>query len=216
MRLKSRDFLTAERRAGEAGYRLTEAGHRDLTTGDRRIFRPATATAADGWVLAVFSVPETHRHLRHQLRTELSWLGFGTVSPGVWIAPRPLADPTRALLTDAGLDGYVTWFAAQHLTEIDVAHGGTWTRCGPSTRHSWLEHRPGGGGVRRGGHRRSGVRRLPAVDRRLAPVPPARPGAARATVTGRLAGPVACELFDGLRATWSEPGLRYVRAVTGG
>ena len=55
-------------------------------------------------MLAVFSVPEADRHLRHRLRTELSWLGFGTVSPGVWIAPRPLADPTRALLTDAGLD----------------------------------------------------------------------------------------------------------------
>ena len=72
-------------------------------------------------MLAVFSVPEADRHLRHELRTELAWLGFGTVSPGVWIAPRPLADPTRALLADAGLDSYVTWFGAQHLTEIDVA-----------------------------------------------------------------------------------------------
>ena len=83
MRLKSRGFLSAERWSGEAGYLLTDAGRHDLSTGDRRIFRPATATAEDGWVLAVFSVPETERHLRHQLRTELSWLGFGTVSPGV-------------------------------------------------------------------------------------------------------------------------------------
>src|SRR6476659_6939997 len=121
VRLKSRGFLAAQRRAGEAGYLLTDAGRHDLSTGDRRIFRPATAIPEDGWVLAVFAVPETERHLRHQLRTELSWLGFGTVSPGVWIAPRPLADPTRSLLTQAGLAGYVTWFGAEHLSDIDVA-----------------------------------------------------------------------------------------------
>ncbi len=121
VRLKSRGFLAAERRGDEAGYHLTEAGLGDLATGDRRIFRQPRATVEDGWVLAVFSVPEADRHLRHELRTELAWLGFGTVSPGVWIAPRPLADPTRALLGDAGLDRYVTWFGAQNLTAIDVA-----------------------------------------------------------------------------------------------
>src|SRR4051794_39951656 len=102
LRLKSRGFLVAERRAGVAGYQLTEAGLHDLATGDRRIFRRSRAVAEDGWVLAVFSVPEADRHLRHRLRTELSWLGFATVSPGVWIAPRPLAEPTRDLLGAAG------------------------------------------------------------------------------------------------------------------
>jgi len=121
VRLKSRGFVVAERRSGAAGYRLTPAGLDDLVTGDRRIFRPPRATVEDGWVLAVFSVPEAERHLRHQLRTELSWLGFGTVSPGVWIAPRPLAEPTRRLLQGAELDRYVTWFGAHHLTDIDVS-----------------------------------------------------------------------------------------------
>lgn len=123
VRLKSRGFLAAVRRSGVAGYQLTEEGLNDLVTGDRRIFRHPETTVEQGWVLAVFSVPEADRNLRHRLRTELSWLGFGTVSPGVWIAPRPLAEPTRNLLQVAGLDGYVTWFGAHHLTDIDVA---TW------------------------------------------------------------------------------------------
>ncbi|MET0966685.1 MAG: hypothetical protein ABWZ02_09830, partial [Nakamurella sp.] len=67
LRLKSRGFCTAERRAGVAGYRLTEAGLHDLATGDRRIFRQSEAVPEDGWVLAVFSVPEADRHLRHRL-----------------------------------------------------------------------------------------------------------------------------------------------------
>lgn len=126
VRLKSRGFLAADRRGPDAGYRLTPAGLHDLATGDRRIFRPPAATEQDGWVLAIFSVPESARHLRHRLRTELSWLGFGTVGPGVWIAPRPLAEPARDLLVTAELDGYVTWFAAHRLaagdpTTTDVA-----------------------------------------------------------------------------------------------
>jgi len=120
-RLKSRGFLAAEKRGRDAGYRLTGAGLDDLTSGDRRIFRHTQAALSDGWVLAVFSVPEADRHLRHQLRAELARLGFGTVSPGVWIAPRPLAESARSLLTTAGLDRYVTWFAAQQLSEVDVS-----------------------------------------------------------------------------------------------
>jgi phenylacetic acid degradation operon negative regulatory protein len=216
VRLKSRGFLAAERRSGEAGYLLTDAGLRDLTTGDRRIFRPATATTEDGWVLAVFSVPEEQRHLRHQLRAELSWLGFGTVSPGVWIAPRPLADPTRALLAEAGLDEYVTWFAAQHLTEIDVA---TWWDL-DSLRAQYetflADHRPATAvGSSESAfpdeHAFAGYLRL-IDDWRL--FPRLDPGLPEPLLPTGWPARSAWELFDQLRAAWSEPGLRYVRAVT--
>ncbi len=122
-RLRSRGFLDANRRAGVAGYALTAAGRADLETGDRRIFVGPTARVEDGWVLAVFTVPEADRHRRHLLRNQLSWLGFGSVAPGVWIAPRPLTGPARSLLESAGLDHYVTWFGADTLAPIEPA---TW------------------------------------------------------------------------------------------
>lgn len=119
-RLKSRGFLEPTRLAGRAGYRLTDAGLTDLRTGDRRIFHRPSADDGDGWVLAVFSVPESERAQRHRLRSELSWLGFGTVAAGVWAAPRPMAEPTRSLLIAADLDRYVTWFEARQLSPVDV------------------------------------------------------------------------------------------------
>jgi len=216
VRLKSRGFLAAERRSGEAGYLLTVAGRHDLSTGDRRIFRPATATPEDGWVLAVFSVPETERHQRHQLRTELSWLGFGTVSSGVWIAPRPLADPTRALLTDAGLDGYVTWFAAQHLTEIDVAQWWDLDSLRAQYETFLLEHaRAAAESAAEVTDDQAFADYLRLIDDwRL--FPRLDPGLPEQLLPADWPARSAWELFDGLRATWSEPGLRYVRAVTGG
>jgi phenylacetic acid degradation operon negative regulatory protein len=120
VRLKSRGFLTAARRGSAAGYELTTAGLHDLETGDRRIFRYGGGES-DGWVLAVFSVPESDRAVRHRLRTELSWLGFGTVSPGVWIAPTGLSGPAAELLRDADLDGYVNWFTGASATAERVA-----------------------------------------------------------------------------------------------
>jgi phenylacetic acid degradation operon negative regulatory protein len=68
----------------------------------------------------VFSVPENERSRRHTLRSRLAWLGFGTVSAGVWIAPGQLADETQDVLSNYGLAPYVTLFRADYLAFGDV------------------------------------------------------------------------------------------------
>ena len=109
-RLKRRNILVAERVDGVAGYSLSDEARVILDEGDRRIFERRRATPDEGWVLAVFSVPETERDKRHQLRSRLSWLGFGTVSAGVWIAPAHLHDEARDALARDGLAAYVDLF----------------------------------------------------------------------------------------------------------
>jgi phenylacetic acid degradation operon negative regulatory protein len=120
-RLKRRGILHASRRSGAAGYELSQAALAILAEGDRRIFRRARASLADGWLLAVFSVPEAERHKRHVLRSHLARLGFGTASPGVWIAPAHLHDATADTLRRLGLDSYADLFRADHLAFGDLA-----------------------------------------------------------------------------------------------
>jgi phenylacetic acid degradation operon negative regulatory protein len=120
-RLKRRGLLAAERRAGSAGYAVTPAARQILDDGDARIFGRRRATAADGWVLVVFSVPESEREKRHQLRSRLARLGFGTAAPGVWIAPGHLADEVVDVLGRLGLDGYVQLFRGDHLAFGDLS-----------------------------------------------------------------------------------------------
>jgi phenylacetic acid degradation operon negative regulatory protein len=142
-RLKRRGVIASERRGRAAGYRLTEHGEAILRAGDARIFgrtlgagsgrdlgrSPGAGSAPDlgrspgadsarvlGWVLVVFSVPEAQRALRHRLRTGLAGLGLGTVAPAVWIAPAPLADEVRLLVSELGLTDRVDLFAADPLT----------------------------------------------------------------------------------------------------
>ncbi|MFE4946740.1 PaaX family transcriptional regulator C-terminal domain-containing protein [Streptomyces sp. NPDC056641] len=115
-RLKRRGLLVPERTArGTAGYALSAEARQLLDDGDRRIYAGPAPELSDGWVLAVFTVPESERHKRHLLRSRLARLGFGTAAPGVWIAPGRLYEETRHTLRRLRLDSYVDLFSGQHL-----------------------------------------------------------------------------------------------------
>ena len=114
-RMKRREILVSKRRDRRFGYTLTGQAEAILDEGDRRLFaRREPAVLDDGWVVVVFSVPESERRKRHLLRSRLAWEGFGNVSAGVWIAPWRLAEEARTLLVRLDLDGYVDLFHAHH------------------------------------------------------------------------------------------------------
>ncbi|WP_432825570.1 PaaX family transcriptional regulator [Dactylosporangium sp. CA-092794] len=113
-RLKRRNLLVAQKIDGAAGYRLSDEAASILDEGDIRIFGRHRATVKDGWVLVVFSVPESEREKRHLLRTELTRMGFGIVTPGLWIAPGHLEDAAVRVLRRLGLVDNAVIFAADH------------------------------------------------------------------------------------------------------
>lgn len=119
-RLKRRGLLHAERRGGAAGYALSDSADAILAEGDARIFAPPANTIADGWLLAVFSVPESERAKRHTLRSQLVALGFGAAAPGVWVAPAHRFDLTAATLERLQLAAYVDLFRADYLAFGDI------------------------------------------------------------------------------------------------
>jgi phenylacetic acid degradation operon negative regulatory protein len=114
-RLKKRDVLRSERHDGRAGYALSPATLEVLRDGDARIWGRRRATAADGWLVAVFSVPESEREQRHALRSQLTRLGFGSAAPGVWVAPGTLYDETVRVLERRGLLSYTEFFRGDYL-----------------------------------------------------------------------------------------------------
>jgi phenylacetic acid degradation operon negative regulatory protein len=120
-RLKRRGVLEPARRDGVAGYALSTAGREILREGDERIFTPPAAALADGWLLAIFSVPESERAKRHTLRSQLAGLGFGTAAPGVWIAPAHRYRAARALLDRLEFASYVDLFRSDYLAFGDLA-----------------------------------------------------------------------------------------------
>lgn len=62
--------------------------------------------SSDEWTLLSYSVPESQRDLRHQLRSKLLWAGFGRIRDGLWIAPGEV--DVREVLVDTDTPDAVT------------------------------------------------------------------------------------------------------------
>ena len=81
-------------------YTLTDAAWSLLDEGRERIFHRAPGPWDGQWHMVIYSVPESERGLREQLRKKLAWLGFGALSASVWLSPHERA----GLLKDAFAD----------------------------------------------------------------------------------------------------------------
>jgi phenylacetic acid degradation operon negative regulatory protein len=220
-RLKRRGILEAGRHEGLAGYGLSDRAREILDEGDRRIFERPRATLEDGWVLAVFSVPESERQKRHTLRSKLTWLGFGTVSAGVWVAPGHLEEETRDVLERNGLSRYVDLFHGGYLGFAPLADGVAkwWDLDGLERLYDefassyapvlarWRRRRTEDEGRAFADYvdALTAWRRLPFLDPGLPP--DLLPRGWRGTRAG--------DLFHALRDRLSEPAHRHVDAVTG-
>lgn len=88
-RTAAEGWLVSERFGRRVRWSLTSPGRRLLTEGAQRIYTfGKDAPDWDGtWVVLLISVSESKRDLRHQLRTRLTWAGFGSPASGVWISP---------------------------------------------------------------------------------------------------------------------------------
>lgn len=103
-RLKRRGWLVAESRGGARGYALTDTSLAAFSAGDEIIWHSnPPADLADGWCIISFSVPESARAQRHQLRSQLANLGFGNVGSGMWIAPARRRAAAEAAIDELGL-----------------------------------------------------------------------------------------------------------------
>jgi phenylacetic acid degradation operon negative regulatory protein len=117
MRTAADGWLTAERVGRRTQWRLTPSANRLLTEGSHRIYSfGARRDGWDGkWLLVLARTPEAERPARHVLRTRLTWSGFGSPAPGVWISTHAerLAEVERAL-AEAGLAGEAQIFRGTH------------------------------------------------------------------------------------------------------
>jgi phenylacetic acid degradation operon negative regulatory protein len=110
-RMSRTGLLTRVPRGGVAGYSLSDEALPMMERGDRRIFATREpARLEDGWALVVVSVPEAERDRRYQLRKRLTWLGFGNLAGGVWIAPRRVLPELSPVLEQFALSDYVQVF----------------------------------------------------------------------------------------------------------
>nr|WP_285034286.1 PaaX family transcriptional regulator C-terminal domain-containing protein [Mycolicibacterium sp. lyk4-40-TYG-92] len=117
-RMVNNGLLDRSKAGRTMSYGLTEHAIDELRRGRQRVTAPDPFNkAAKGeWTLLSYSVPESRRDLRHRLRSQLQWSGFGRIRDGLWIAPGAVdVDPVLEMLA---VDGTVAFaFAGRPVDE---------------------------------------------------------------------------------------------------
>jgi phenylacetic acid degradation operon negative regulatory protein len=213
MRTAADGWLRSGRSGRRTSWRLTEAGVRLLTEGTERIYGfTASRSQWDGsWLMILVRTPESDRQARHRLRTRLSWAGFGSPAPGVWLSPDVSLQPEgERVLAEAGQLADAQIFVATHagggalaavarqawdldrierryeefIAAADAADGADPLASVTELVHSW--------------------RPFPWLD----PVLPAQ------LLPAGWSGTRAAELFAGLHARWSGPAMADWRRIS--
>lgn len=119
-RMVGRDLLRRQREGRRMYFGLTDRSEAVLRDGAQRIWQAGAVNRRwDGsWTLLGFSLPESWQRQRHDLRSQLTWSGFGPLFNGLWIAPGEV--DVSALVAGLGLSAHVKVFRAHADTGMDI------------------------------------------------------------------------------------------------
>ncbi len=119
-RMVHRGLLRRQREGRRMYFGLTEHSTAVLRDGERRIWQTGAVNRTwDGtWTLLGFSLPESWQRQRHDLRSKLTWSGFGPLFSGLWIAPGEV--DVSELVSELGLAAHVKVFRATADTGMDI------------------------------------------------------------------------------------------------
>ncbi|HEX6341019.1 PaaX family transcriptional regulator C-terminal domain-containing protein [Umezawaea sp.] len=130
-RTAAEGWLRSERVGRRVRWCLTAPGHRLLAEGAHRVseFGREQGDWDGRWLMLFVTVPEAKRDLRHRVRTRLTWSGFGSPQPGVWVSPdtRRQAEAAR-IIAELGVESPVMSFVAEFgsIGEVDDLVARAW------------------------------------------------------------------------------------------
>ncbi|MEU0061128.1 PaaX family transcriptional regulator C-terminal domain-containing protein [Streptomyces sp. NPDC006334] len=119
-RMVNRGLLCRQREGRRMYFGLTPQAVRVLEDGRVRIWQQGAVNDDwDGsWTLLGFSLPDSWKRQRHDLRSRLAWSGFGALYSGLWIAPGDV--DVSAVVAELGLTDHVKIFHARADTATDI------------------------------------------------------------------------------------------------
>lgn len=138
-RMTRKGWLTADRTGRRSRYGLTKRGRRLLETGRERIYHPPQVDTWNGdWYLVTYSIPESDRQRRDELRVKLMWLGCGPLTNGVWITPHDVRDEVREIAASLKVSQHLEVFRAGHVGFSSPAAlvEGCWDLAGINRRYA--------------------------------------------------------------------------------
>ncbi|MDN0194005.1 PaaX family transcriptional regulator C-terminal domain-containing protein [Streptomyces sp. S.PNR 29] len=142
-RMVNRGLLRRQREGRRMYFGLTPQAKRVLEDGRVRIWQQGAVNDDwDGsWTLLGFSLPDSWKRQRHDLRSRLTWSGFGALYSGLWIAPGNV--DVSATVAELGLSAHVKIFHARadQATDIELMIRDTWDLGSVAARYVTFDKR---------------------------------------------------------------------------
>jgi phenylacetic acid degradation operon negative regulatory protein len=119
-RMVRRGLLERQRHGRRAYFALTPRTEDILADGGQRIWHTGAVNTSDdrSWTLVGFSFPDAWQRQRHDLRSKLTWAGFGPLQNGLWLAPSEI--DLAPMLDELGLLDHVKVFVAEPRPPTDI------------------------------------------------------------------------------------------------
>ncbi|WP_043930773.1 phenylacetic acid degradation operon negative regulatory protein PaaX [Bacillus sp. EB01] len=113
-RMNKQGWVQAEKVGNKSYYSLTARGVRRIEEAAKRIFKLKPEAWDGKWRILMYNIPEDIRNIRDELRKELVWSGFGSLSNSSWISANPLENEVYDLIDKYGISEYVDFFIADY------------------------------------------------------------------------------------------------------
>lgn len=109
-RMNKQGWVSALKRGNKSYYFLTERGIDRMDEAAKRIFKLKPDKWDGEWRMLIYAIPEEKRNVRDELRQELTWSGFGTISNSCYLSPNDLMKEVYTLIDKYEIREYVHLF----------------------------------------------------------------------------------------------------------
>lgn len=113
-RMTREGWFTVTKEGRHSRFTVTKKGDTILQGGDLRLNETPAPTWDKTWHTVAYSLPEEKRKRRNDLRKQLTWLGYGSLGPGLWISPNNRRDDLRAILHTLDVQDHVNIFSGHY------------------------------------------------------------------------------------------------------
>ncbi|MBP2242332.1 phenylacetic acid degradation operon negative regulatory protein [Cytobacillus eiseniae] len=114
-RMNKQGWVQSEKVGNKSYYSLTDRGQRRIDEAGKRIFKLMPEKWDGNWRIFMYNIPEEIRNIRDELRKELVWSGFGTLSTSCWISANDLEKQVFDLIEKYEISDYVDFFISKYV-----------------------------------------------------------------------------------------------------